>query len=73
MLRKCIDLKWIEDFFSGITDADLFLNWSTSTRSVSNPLLAIPKLLDVFMQVASGSLRFTTSGSSTATSNRATS
>jgi len=54
VLRKCIDLKINKKLLGGITDAALVLELVDGTPLDQQPLLATPKLIDVFMQVASG-------------------
>jgi serine/threonine-protein kinase len=54
VLRKCIDLKINKKLLGGITDAALVLELVDGTPLDQQPLLPIPKLIDVFMQVASG-------------------
>jgi len=54
VLRKSIDLKINKKLLGGITDAGLVLELVDGTPLDQQPLLAIPKLVDVFTQVASG-------------------
>jgi serine/threonine-protein kinase len=54
VLRKCIDLKINKKLLGGITEAGLVLELVDGTPLDQQPLLAMPKLVDVFTQVASG-------------------
>lgn len=52
VLRRSIDLKINKKFLGGITDAALVLELVDGTPLDQQPLLPIPRLLDVFMEVA---------------------
>jgi eukaryotic-like serine/threonine-protein kinase len=52
VLRRSIDLKINKKFLGGITDAALVLELVDGTPLEQQPLLPIPRLLDVFMDVA---------------------
>lgn len=54
VLRKCIDLKINKRLLGGITEAALIMELVDGTPLDQQPLLPIPKLIDVFGQVASG-------------------
>jgi serine/threonine-protein kinase len=54
VLRKCIDLKITKRLLGGITEAGLVMELIDGTTLDQQPLLPVPKLLDVFMQVAHG-------------------
>jgi serine/threonine-protein kinase len=54
VLRKCVDLKINKKLLGSITEAALVLELVDGTPLDQQPLLPIPKLIDVFMQVASG-------------------
>ena len=54
VLRKSIDLKINKKLLGGITEAALVLELVDGTPLNQQPLLATAKLIDVFMQVASG-------------------
>jgi serine/threonine-protein kinase len=52
VLRKVIDLKVNKKLFGGITDAALVLELVDGTPLEQQPLLPIPRVLEVFMDVA---------------------
>ena len=54
VLRKIIDLKITKKFLGGISEAGLIMELIDGTTLDEQPLLPIPKVLDVFMQVAQG-------------------
>ena len=54
VLRKCIDLKINKKLLGGITEAGLVLELVDGTPLDQQPLLPVPRVIDVFTQVASG-------------------